>query len=107
MRERGTVRVNPRTPVTVAIDRDVRRHFGVVANISESGACIWTDGSFGVGDNIGLQLSFGHAEEPFPVAGRVVWSKPAAGDAHRYGLQWLPLPRPEVGRLRELIVTIR
>lgn len=108
MHQRGAVRVSPRTPVTVAIDSaTLRRHFGVVANISEAGACVWTDASFHRDESLGVQLSFG-SEEPFPVAGRVVWSKLERGEGgYRYGLQWYALAEGEFGRLKELIGTVQ
>jgi hypothetical protein len=87
---RRAVRVVPRRAITVAIDdHGVPRAYGVVANISETGACVLTNGTFQVGESLTLQLSF--AREPIPVetTGRVVW----AGATHdrgvlRYGLQW-------------------
>jgi hypothetical protein len=106
MRERRATRVIPKSPVTVAIEAAVaERDFGVVANISGFGACVWSDGTFGVGAAIVLQLSFMQEPRPLQVAGRVVWSDPRRKplEAVRYGLQWVHSAGPEHGRLTELI----
>jgi hypothetical protein len=102
---RRAVRVVPRRAITVAIDdHGVPRAYGVVANISETGACVLTNGSFQVGESLSLQLSF--AREPIPVetVGRVVW----AGATHdrgvlRYGLQWAEGSMPDHEHLKSLI----
>lgn len=107
MLERGAVRISPRTAVTAAIE-DITESmkeragplaFGVVANISEAGACIRTDGRFPVGETVLVQLSFRGEPQPLPVEGCVVW---CGDDDHsfRYGLRWL---RRAAGRLERLI----
>jgi Tfp pilus assembly protein PilZ len=95
----------PRRAITVAIDdHGVPRAYGVVANISETGACVLTNGSFHVGERLSLQLSF--AREPVPVetVGDVVWSG-ATQDRGvlRYGLQWAEGSHPTREHLKTLI----
>ncbi len=106
MRERGAVRVTPRNAITVVIENQgFPFAYGVVANISEGGACVWTNGRFEVGERFVLRLSFAREPDPFETAGVIVW-----GDALterdtdvRYGLQWESVPPPARERLRSLI----
>jgi Tfp pilus assembly protein PilZ len=106
MFERSSVRVNPRTPVRVEIGRPGHpTALGVVANISDQGACVVTDGSFPIGESLVLHLVFAPDGQPFQAAGRVVWMR-NGGDvpgAQRYGLQWAHRTGPQHSRLRELI----
>ena len=100
MQERKAVRVNPRTAVTAALEEFDRAFaFGVVANISEGGACICTDGVFPVGRTLTVQLSFRGAEQPLPLDCYVVWSGTDTGDTFRYGLQWVGPVGSELRRL--------
>jgi Tfp pilus assembly protein PilZ len=103
--KRRAVRVVPRRAITVAIDdHGVPRAYGVVANISETGACVLTNGAFQVGERLTLQLSF--AREPVPVETvcDVVWTG-ATQDRGvlRYGLQWTEASNPKREHLKSLI----
>jgi hypothetical protein len=107
MFERSSVRVNPRTPVRVEIGRPGQATaLGVVANISDQGACVVTDGAFPIGESLVLHLVFAPDVQPFQ-AGR-----PRGVDAQRRRHSGLAALRPAVGaaerapqhaRLRELI----
>ena len=102
MRERAE-RIVPQRAITVAIDSDRRtRSYGVVANISDGGACLLTDARFLLGESLQLELSFFRESEFVLASGRVVWStgNPDTG-AVRYGLQWVPTAVD--GRLQGLI----
>jgi len=79
--------------------------YGVVANISDKGACVWTNGRFRVGENVSLRLSFAREPQPFEASALVVWGEaPAKGDCGlRYGLQWDPPSDAEQYRLKSLI----
>jgi Tfp pilus assembly protein PilZ len=106
MAERGAVRVTPRAAITVVIeDEGFSKAYGVVANISEAGACVWTNGRFSVGDSLVVRLSFVREPQPFQTSGQVVWGDPIPEReaATRYGLKWGPAPLPEHERLRSLI----
>lgn len=104
MRERGAVRVVPKRAITVVIeDEGFPLAYGVVANISDHGACVWTNRRLQVGENVSLRLSFAREPQPVEASGRVIWSRPAhEGDTLCYGLRWdeASLPRD---RLRTLI----
>jgi Tfp pilus assembly protein PilZ len=91
MRDRA-VRVIPQKAITVAIDNPARgRSYGVVANISDGGACLLTDGRYPLGEKLELELSFYREPQIVPAAGRVVWtSGSVAAGAVRYGVQWVP-----------------
>lgn len=106
MRERGAVRLIPRHPVSVEIMTiDIAAAPGMLANISELGACVWTEESFGAGDALVLRLGFRGEERPFQAAGRVVWSdRPeAAGVLRRCGMRWAHTVGPHHERLKTLI----
>jgi Tfp pilus assembly protein PilZ len=69
--------------------------YGVVANISEGGVCVWTNGRFKVGETLVLRLSFAREPQPYLASGVVVWGdkfpERGAGSDVRYGLQWGPV----------------
>jgi Tfp pilus assembly protein PilZ len=106
MRKRNALRVIPRSAVTVVIENQgLPRAFGVVANISDAGACVWTTAAFDVGENLVLRLSFALEPQPFQAAGRVVWGETGRNGAGAlcYGLQWAHPSGPQHARLRGLI----
>lgn len=106
MRERGAVRFVPKSAVTVAIEgQGGPEAFGVVANISDGGVCVWTDGAFQIGETLVLQLSFAREPQTLQAAGRVVWGEwnPDEKGARRYGLQWAHTSGPQHARLRSVI----
>jgi hypothetical protein len=101
MQERSRARVSPRSAVTAAIEEvDRPLAFGIVANISDTGACICTDGMFPVGDSVVVQLSFRGEAQPMSVQGCIVWCGHDADHTFRYGVQWIQVAG---GRLRRLI----
>ena len=65
--------------------------YGVVANISEGGACIWTSARLEPGRRMALRLSFPKASQPLETDCVVVWSqwdgRPSSGGL-RYGFRW-------------------
>jgi Tfp pilus assembly protein PilZ len=108
MRERTAVRVTPRNAITVVIENQgLPFAYGVVANISEAGVCVWTNGRFKVGENLVLRLSFTREPQPFQASGVVIWGdaypERGAGSDVRYGLQWGPVESPVKDHLRGLI----
>ena len=108
MTDRATVRVVPRSAVTVAIENQgLPMAYGVVSNISDTGACVWTNGAFAIGESVVLRLSFPRETEPLQAAGRVVWEDLLRDDsgALRMGLQWSHTTGPAHGRLRRMIVS--
>ena len=92
MRERNAVRIVPRNPITVALqEASTPFAYGVVANISEGGACIWTNARLEPGRSVALRLSFPRGSQPIDAEGLVVWEQPNAeggAESVRYGLQW-------------------
>jgi len=92
MRERRTIRIVPRRPITVALQKDGAPFaYGVVANISAGGACIWTNARLDPGRSVGLLLSFQRGSEPLDAEGVVVWGgaeREPSTQGLRYGLQW-------------------
>lgn len=90
MRERSAVRIVPRNPVTVALQElGTPFAFGVVANISAGGACIWTNARLETGRSVALRLSFPRGSQPLDAEGVVVWGRAeGVAEGARYGLQW-------------------
>ena len=100
MHERKTARVRPRSAVPAPIDEFDRFAFGIVADISEGGACIYTDHEFPIGEALHVQLSFSGEEQPVPLDCYVIWCALQPDDTYRYGLQWV---YPAGSELRRLI----
>jgi Tfp pilus assembly protein PilZ len=105
MRERGAVRVVPKRAITIVIEHQgLPLAYGVVANISDNGACVWTNGRFEVGERLELRLSFPRQPQTFETTCHIVWGapEPEEADALRYGLEW-EAPAQEIARLKSLI----
>ena len=104
MRERSSTRIVPKNPVTLAVEeRGQPIAYGVVANISERGACVLTDGSFEVGDTLTFSLSFPREQSPLQTPVRVVWQKKQDARLVRCGLRFEALPTHGAARLATLI----
>ena len=88
---RRAARVVPPEPVTVRMEngRDPVA-FGIVDDISETGACVRTANPFPVGDELLLALSFAREGQPMSTTGRVVWQgRPGVNPGHLpHGLEW-------------------
>jgi hypothetical protein len=105
---RLTPRIVPPRPITVAIEEagGIPLAYGVIADISESGACIWTDAQLNVNATLEFRISFACPSEVYDVSGAVVWGQdclPGAGhNARRYGVAWQEPAPACCSRLREL-----
>ncbi len=62
--------------------------YGVIADVSQGGACVRTDAELGVGDAVLVRLSFAREPQPVPATSRVVWKANEGGGTRRYGLRW-------------------
>jgi len=104
MRERAAARFVPRRSVTVVFEgRDNTRAYGVVADLSEGGACVWSDAHLKPGQQVRLAVSFARASRPVSAEARVVWTGPGSKPgASRYGVQW-DAETPDAAHLRRLI----
>jgi hypothetical protein len=105
---RRRARIVPPSPMTVAIDSAAGLPicYGVIANVSESGACVWTDGVLTSSSRLRLRVSFARLSEVHEIGGCVVWEA-VERDARfagmrRYGIEWLDASAACVSRLREL-----
>lgn len=103
---RRATRIVPPEPVTVTMENGKGPvAYGIVTNISETGACVRTDIGFSVGEELLLRLNFAREAQPLSATGRVVWQngKPteSAGPL-RHGLQWT-YDGPHRVRLRLLV----
>lgn len=105
---RARARIVPPSPITVAIDDEssLPVGYGVIANVSESGGCVWTDGRLEPGAQLSLRVSFAQPAEVHEVAALVVWGEESEDRAglkmHRYGLRWYDASSACVLRLRHL-----
>jgi hypothetical protein len=105
---RARARIVPPSPITVAIDDDnaLPLGYGVLANVSESGACVWTDSTLDPGARLSLRISFAQPAEVHDVAATVVWGDLGQDHTgqrlHRYGLRWNDASSSCVLRLRRL-----
>lgn len=101
-------RIVPPSPITVAIDDEngLPLGYGVIANVSDAGGCVWTDGVLDPGARLAVRVSFSHPSEVHEAAALVVWG--AEGEdregcrVHRYGLRWQDASSACVRRLRDL-----
>ena len=94
---------SPRRSVTVVFEgRDNTRAYGVVANLSEGGACVWTDAHLKAGERVELAVSFARASRPVPAEARS--SGPDPGAARGQPLRRaVGRRRPRAEHLRRLI----
>jgi Tfp pilus assembly protein PilZ len=100
---RRATRVVPPEPVTVAMENGKGPvAYGIVTNISETGACVRTDIPFTVGEELLLRLTFAREAQPLSAMGRVVWQNGVGSGALRHGLQWT-YDGPHRVRLRLLV----
>jgi hypothetical protein len=80
--------------------------YGVVADISGSGACVWTDAALAVGQTLSFRISFAGLQDVHELEAVVVWTEPSreseVGGACRSGVEWLGATRACRERLREL-----
>jgi Tfp pilus assembly protein PilZ len=104
MRERGALRLIPRHPVQVEImSIEAATTQGMLANISELGACVWTESAYAAGEPLVLRLTFHGEIQPFQVAGRVVWSDCPSETRHRCGVRWAHTSGPHHDHLKTII----
>ena len=94
---RKTQRFVPQRPITVAISNEGSFTYGVVANISEGGACFQTN-AVPRNRSLELVLSF-YDGEYVRTTGHLVWSQPGDGLA-TLGVEFTGLTEQGRGRLR-------
>ncbi len=103
---RATERFKPLKAITVAVECEdgLPAGFGVVADISEGGACVITDVGLYVGANVRLALSFPNHRTPISTPGKLCWIEQDPGSTNiRYGMQFEPGPWTDTDRLKALI----
>jgi hypothetical protein len=109
---RARARIVPPSPITVAIDDEnsLPLGYGVIANVSESGACVWTDGRLDPAARLSLRVSFAQPAEVHEVAAIVVWGDEGEDQTgqrlHRYGLRWHDASSSCVLRLRQMALRV-
>jgi len=94
MSVRLTARIVPPHPITVGIEDEDSGPlaYGVIADISGTGACVWTDAQLDLDATLVFRISFACPPEVHEVTGVVVWGQDclegAPGNARRYGIEW-------------------
>jgi hypothetical protein len=110
MPDRHTPRFVTSHPITIAVEDaespGLPVSYGVIANISKGGACIWSDTRLAVDKPFRFRISFAQPAEVHEVTGVVVWAHETR-DAPReqrcqYGVQWQGASRECRERLRDL-----
>jgi hypothetical protein len=102
------VRIVPPRPITVGIDDEsgLPLGYGVIPNVSEAGACVWTDSQLEPGGRLVLRISFARPAEVHEVAARIVWTSegndPTGAPMRCYGLLWQDFSSACEMRLRHL-----
>ena len=77
----------------------------MLADVSDGGACLWTDGFLRLGLHLQLQISFAHSSEMHEATGLIVWGqmcRATKGETRKYGLEWRGTELQSRERLREL-----
>ena len=82
-------RMAPKQAATVAVFRDSQQlAYGVVTNVSVTGACIVTDSRLAPESDVDLKLSFYRQTDLYEIGARVVWNRRGgAGEKGFEGLQ--------------------
>ena len=87
---RSLRRVAPKNAATIAVYQDSQQvAYGVVTNVSVTGACIVTDSALEPGSDIRLQISFYAQPQLYEMSSRVVWSR--SGRSNEKGFEGLQL----------------
>jgi hypothetical protein len=106
---RAHSRVTPSPALTVAIEDDLGLclGYGVIANVSEAGACVWTNRALPAEALLNFRVSFCRPAEVHDIAGTVVWEgkAPPSPDAGSrcFGVKFRDAASPCVLRLREVV----
>lgn len=108
-------RFAPRNSVTVAIhDKETPFAYGIVTNISPSGACVVTATPLPTGSTVHLKVSFYRRPDMFEAKARVVWSREdnqqtlaQEPESQRgllfHGMQFAEVPTAQRARLLQLL----
>ena len=109
--KRATLRFRPIKAITVAVESDdgLPAGFGIVADISEGGACLVSDVSLPVGANVTLLMAFPDNRIPFSTPGKLCWVRKDLGSQWmlvRYGIQFELEPWRDSDRLKSLIAEV-
>ena len=73
--ERKWPRLVPENAVMVSVYAGTEQAYGLLANISEAGACVVSGVNFETGSKVLLRVGFDNESEPFSSEAKVVWSR--------------------------------
>jgi len=83
-------RMEPKHAATAAVSRDSQQlAYGVVTNVSVTGACIVTDSRMDPGSDVDLRLSFYQQPNLYEIRARIVWNR--RGGTREKGFEGLQL----------------
>ena len=109
---RGIRRMAPKHAATAAVFQDAHQlAYGVIRNVSATGACIVTDSRLPPGSDVNIKLSFFKEPELYEVSARVVWHR-KGGAAEKgfaglqlHGVQFTASSAIEKSRFHELLAS--
>ena len=79
----------PKHAATAAVFTDSKQlAYGVLTDVSVTGACIGTNSRLAPGSEVDLEISFYQQLHRYEIAARVVWNR--LGGAHEKGSEFLP-----------------
>jgi hypothetical protein len=108
---RHSPRIQPPCQIVVAIAEDGGREvaYGVVVDISRTGACVWTDMLLPRGAQMRLRMSLSYPPEVHALGGEVTWARPdpesPLKNAYCCGFRWLSVGYTLRRRLDQLAST--
>jgi hypothetical protein len=104
---RPAPRFVPQTPVSAWVQGPEHHEaYGVVANLSTSGACVVSNDAFDPGDAIQIMISFYHCTEMLEAEAQVVWTREdprSEVPTFTYGCAFQRLSRDQRTRLENML----
>lgn len=80
--ERKWPRLVPANSIMVSIYVGIEQAYGLIANISEAGACVVSGIAFKPGSKVLLRIGFQPEDEPFTTEAKVIWSRGDSESKH-------------------------
>lgn len=109
---RAVRRLIPKHAATASVYRDEQQlAYGILTNVSISGACVVTDSRLVPGTDVSLRLSFYQQPTLIETHARVIWNRKGSGrekgyeGLHLHGLRFTGTASSQRGRLLQVLDT--